>query len=158
MERHVFVNDDIVVAGNGMLAVACNGQRACAKKHHLALAKQRALLVVGLLGIGGAVSQLVGGAAVDIEIEQLAALVVDGRTVGMMDADTIQLYAVFLLSIHQQRTIGGGTAEHEQQRIVGSAAIHRHVGSVSGHVTIGVASHRDTRTAIDNIDDSGGCC
>ena len=156
MERHVFVNDDIVVAGDGVLAVACHRQRACAKDDHLALAKQRALLVVGLFGVRCAVGELVGGAVGHMEIERLAALVVDGGTVAVVQRQAIQLDAVFPLPINQQRAVGGGTAEDEQQRIVGCAAIHRHVGSVSGYVTIGVATHRDTCAAIDNIDDSGG--
>jgi hypothetical protein len=85
-----------------VLAVARNSQAACAKEYHLSFAKQGALLVVALLCVGSTVGKRIGGAVGNMQIERFAALVIDGGTVGMMDADTIQLYAEFIFPLHQQ--------------------------------------------------------
>ena len=101
------INNDIVVAGNCILRTAHYVERTTAAKIDLPLAKEGTLLLIGLLRIGGAIRQGVRRTADHFNIERLAALVVDGGTVVIMDGDPCQLNAEFPLTINQQRAIAG---------------------------------------------------
>ena len=152
----VVVDDDVVVAGYGVTAVAGNRESARAEDDDLSLAEQGALLVVGLLGVRRAVGQGVGGAAGHMQVEGLSALVVDGGSVGVVQRQSVELYAELHLPINEQRTVGAGTAEYEQQRIGGRAGVHHDVGSTGGHETVVVAGDRGAGAVIGDIDDMDG--
>ena len=96
-----------------MFAVAADVECAGAHEVYLSLAEERTFLLIGLFCIRCAITQRIGGATGYFQKERLAALVVDGRSVLIGDADTIEFDAELLLAIDNQRPVSGGTTQDE---------------------------------------------
>ena len=75
----------------------------------MTFAEQTALhiFVVGSICIAGAIGQIVLGTVVQNDKGALFALIVDGRSIGIGNADAIQYDGLFLRGIEFEETVGG---------------------------------------------------
>ena len=84
----LFREEDIVIGSNRMFVVTFDGKRTCTRRDDLSFAEERRLAVLRGGGVRRTVRQ--GVCAVDHEVTFLMALVVDRRTVGACQRQTVQ--------------------------------------------------------------------
>ena len=104
----------VVVAADAGLAVGVDLKIARAAEDELAFAEEAGLhvLVIGRVGVVCAICEKVFRAVVEDDEGALLALVVDGRTVGVGDADTVEHDGLFLRGVELEEAVGGGAGQH----------------------------------------------
>ena len=117
IQTHTGTDADVVIATDAATPLGKDIETPLAAENHLSLAEEgRLLVLLPYHNIVAAVLQAVVRAVGQHNIHRLAALVVDGSTVGVGDIGTVEQYLEALVAVELQRPVGGMAADDEFHR------------------------------------------